>query len=163
MAKTLSEITTESRSKLYDRQEILFMKDGGERDFVKEIAKSMGLSMNEYCRIAVLERAKYDKERMERETPVWSIIEAEFPILKSEKYNKGDAFKDLDLNQATVSGEYDSREAADAAFLTNAVTRTKISNRFDMCTDYALAEKTIDKKTGEIIKPLKIIKTARLR
>ena len=73
MAKTLSEISMDSRNKLYDRQEILFSRENDERSVVREIAKAMGMSMNEYCRMAVLERAAADKERMEREIPVWTI------------------------------------------------------------------------------------------
>lgn len=161
MAKTLSEISMDSRNKLYDRQEILFSRENDERNMVREIAKAMGMSMNEYCRMAVLERAAADKERMEREIPVWTIYTAELPVSRSAKYNKGDAFKDLDLSEATVVEEFDNKEAADAAFGTYAVVRTKISNRFDMCGDYALVEKTVDRKTREVIKAPRIIKYAR--
>lgn len=161
MAKSLSEISMDSRSKLYERQEILFKVEGDERGYVREIAKAMGMSMNEYCRIAVLERAQADKERMERETPVWVIYTEELPMPKTYKYNKGEAFKDLDLAEATVVGEYDTMEAADAAFSSYIMTRAKISNRFDLCKDYALAEKTVDRKTKEVIKAPRIIKYAR--
>lgn len=163
MAKMTSEQAMGSRSKLYDRQEILFKVENDERGFVREIAKAMGMSMNEYCRMAVMERAQEDKERMEREAPRWVIIQAEFPIPRTEKYERGTAFNGVDPSECTIVEEFDSKEAADLVFNARSVSRGKISARFDMCNDYALAEMTIDKKTGETVRGPRILRYAKLR
>ena len=49
--KTHSQISMETRSKLYDRFEILLPK--GEREKIKAYAQSKGLSLNEFIRQAI--------------------------------------------------------------------------------------------------------------
>lgn len=163
MAKTQSEISIESRNKLYDRQEVLFLREGDERGQVKAMAKAVGMSANEYCRMAVLERLKRDQERLDREILKWEIVKMDLPVLKTEKYSKGQAFTAAPIEEATVVSRFDSKKDAEAAFKDMIVTKQSLPPRYTLYSDYALVEKSVDKATGKATRDPRILKYAKTK